>query len=509
MEPDGPDLAPGLPDLAKSFDDLGYRSEHVRGLLGVAGDISTTPADLIVHQRRLADNPGPLADVVSLLTLGFAVPAARASAALGVAGLETLVRAGAVVEDGGAVMARIRLMPHGDLWLASDRRPDVDHPLERWYVTPINPPATLLAAMTVRREGDRGLDIGTGNGVQAILLAQHCSRVVATDINPRALRFAAFNAALNGCDNIQFRLGNLLEPVAGERFDVVVCNPPYVISPDNDAVFRDSGEEPGALCAELVGQIPSHLSAGGFASVLASWPVTAGQAWSDLPASWLRRGCQAWLVQLSAEDTLQHARQWNLPRAAAGDLEGFGEAIERWVDYTSERRIERIGYGAIVLREHAGEAEVIRADEVRVGHASAGPHIQRIFAAHDVLARLDHDVSAAVCTIVDEHQVERGMRFDNGAWRYGETQVTLAAGLGLEVTLDPLMTEVFIELTSGRPVAVAAREAGLHTGLAGDDLDKLVGAACAMAHQLIALGIVIPQELAVLNEAGEDSQGRA
>ena len=103
----------------------------------------------------------------------------------------------------------------------------------RDFVPGVHRPSVTLAHLTVRRRVERALDVGTGNGVQAILAAAHAERVVATDINPRALAYAGLNASLNGCDNIEFRHGSFLDPVAGDRFDLVVSNPPYVISPES------------------------------------------------------------------------------------------------------------------------------------------------------------------------------------------------------------------------------------------------------------------------------------
>ena len=77
------------------------------------------------------------------------------------------------------------------------------------------------------------MDLGTGNGIQALLLSDHAEQVVAVDVNDHALELARFNAILNGRDDrIEFRHGSFLEPVAGERFDLVVSNPPYVLSPE-------------------------------------------------------------------------------------------------------------------------------------------------------------------------------------------------------------------------------------------------------------------------------------
>ena len=82
---------------------------------------------------------------------------------------------------------------------------------------------------------ERALDVGTGNGIQAVLASRHAGAVVATDVSERALAFAEFNCDLNDADNVELRLGSFLEPAAGERFGLVVSNPPFAISPDHDA----------------------------------------------------------------------------------------------------------------------------------------------------------------------------------------------------------------------------------------------------------------------------------
>jgi methylase of polypeptide subunit release factors len=76
--------------------------------------------------------------------------------------------------------------------------------------------------------GARLLDVGTGTGVGAIQAAIRGAHVTAIDVNPEAIRCARINALLNHADGgIELRCGDLFAPVAGERFDVVVCNPPF------------------------------------------------------------------------------------------------------------------------------------------------------------------------------------------------------------------------------------------------------------------------------------------
>ena len=55
---------------------------------------------------------------------------------------------------------------------------------------------------------------------------------------------------LNGVANIEFRAGSFFEPANGEQFDLVVSNPPYVISPETELIFRDSGKLGDSVSAD-------------------------------------------------------------------------------------------------------------------------------------------------------------------------------------------------------------------------------------------------------------------
>jgi len=104
---------------------------------------------------------------------------------------------------------------------------------------------TLLAGV----EAPRIVDVGTGTGAIALALAARLPEagVTAIDISPGALALAAENAAANALDDrVEFLEGDLLAPVAGRRFDLVVSNPPYVA--DGDEVDPEVADfEPAAL----------------------------------------------------------------------------------------------------------------------------------------------------------------------------------------------------------------------------------------------------------------------
>jgi len=105
-----------------------------------------------------------------------------------------------------------------------------------WLAHAIPPPAAPAAAGAVAGApcaapaGNlrRALDMGTGSGIGAVFAARLGYRVTAVDVNPQAVRCARINALLHGLEErIEVRLGDLFAPVAGERFDLVLFNPPF------------------------------------------------------------------------------------------------------------------------------------------------------------------------------------------------------------------------------------------------------------------------------------------
>ena len=95
------------------------------------------------------------------------------------------------------------------------------------------PETELLVDLALQREFSSLLDLGTGSGAIALAVQHHrpAARVVATDTSAEALEVARENARRLGLA-VDFRQGSWLAPVAGERFDVILANPPYVAERD-------------------------------------------------------------------------------------------------------------------------------------------------------------------------------------------------------------------------------------------------------------------------------------
>jgi HemK-related putative methylase len=138
-----------------------------------------------------------------------------------------------------------------------------------------------------RREG-RALDLGTGSGVGAVFAARRGWRVVAADVNPEAVRCARVNALLHGLDGrIEVRRGDLFAPVAGERFDLVLFNPPYFRGAPRDD--RDRAWRSRDVPERFAEGLPAALAPGGRALVVLS---TDGEG-EALLAALARHGLQA------------------------------------------------------------------------------------------------------------------------------------------------------------------------------------------------------------------------
>src|SRR5215469_6530255 len=128
--------------------------------------------------------------------------------------------------------------------------------------------AEQLDAHLVRADAEV-LDMGTGSGVCAIFAARHARRVVAVDINVAAVRCADINARLNYLEHrIEVRQGDLFAPVVGERFDLILFNPPFLRGTPRDD--RDRAWRSNDVAERFAAGLGAHLKPGGHALVLLS-----------------------------------------------------------------------------------------------------------------------------------------------------------------------------------------------------------------------------------------------
>jgi hypothetical protein len=357
-------LPPPTPDpalVARLRADLGqaaYTVEAVEELLGPLASAALGREQALPAQRVTAEAGTPLATLVRLFTLGDAVDsddAARALPTLGVAGAQGL---GLVRAEGPGVVASCDLRPYADedhgWWVASDLSElATGQPLREDHVLGIGGASTTLASWTPRPRVDRALDRGTGCGVQALHLGAHARHVTVTDISTRALAFARFNAALNGCE-WQVVHGSMLDPLAGQRFQLIVSNPPFVITPRSAGVplfeYRDAGGSGDEAVSGLVRSIGEHLEPGGIAQFLGNWEVLGGADWHERVRGWVTgTGLDAWVVQREVQDPAEYAETWARDGGHRPGTSAYEAMYDAWLRDFAARDVEALGFGVITL----------------------------------------------------------------------------------------------------------------------------------------------------------------
>ena len=332
-----------------------FTHDAVAELLGPPAHQALARNETTPGLRRTTDG-SPLATLTRLFLLQSTVSRADADRAL--PGLvDRLCNAGLLEQSVSEVAARLDCRPYAtdeqDLWVVADLTPGLDGSPYRVgadHVLGVSAASTSLAQLTIRRPAGRALDLGTGCGVQALHLAGHCAAVVATDVNRRALWTTRLNAALNQVE-VDVREGSFFDPVAGERFDLIATNPPFVISPATGErlVYRDSGLPGDRVVEHLVRTGPDHLVDHGWLQVLANWVIQRGTPWEERLSGWLRPGDDALVVQREVLDPAAYVELW-LKDAGLHGGGDYSRRYDTWLSWFEEQGVEGIGFGWINVR---------------------------------------------------------------------------------------------------------------------------------------------------------------
>ncbi|MBI4579588.1 MAG: class I SAM-dependent methyltransferase [Planctomycetes bacterium] len=381
------------------------------------------------------------------------------------------VRDPGVSREAGSVRGRIKLVAFQGLLVAFDLPPWVEGGRHEDYVMGIGSSTLTLANLTIRRRMRRALDLGTGCGILALLAARHCDEVVAVDRNARAVRFAAFNARLNGLKNVSCRQSDLFSGVAGQPFDLVVCNPPFVVSPETSYIYRDGGVAGDGLVQSIVRQVPAVLVEGGFCQMLCNWAHIEGQDWQARLRDWGRgTGCDVWAMRSDTLDAEGYAAKW-IRHTERDDPEHYQQRFEAWTEYYRSQRIEAVSGGLITMRRRAarpdesGGGNWFRGDdapEKMLG--SAGEDVAGAFEARDFLdAARDDAVLLRQRLKVSPHVVlKQSLRPSAEGWATTEASFHLEQGLAYSGQADPFVANLVARCDGSRTLGE------LMDGLAGE-----------------------------------------
>lgn len=482
----------------------GFTVPAVHELLGPTGQAAHSQNDLSFVRRvvRAAD-AGRLGGLISLFLLGDEVEEKTARTALAPLSLDAATAAGLIEVSGGQVRARLDVRPYAEAdtdvpwWVVSDFGSDVrPGPLAADHVLGIGNASLTLAQATPRDPVGRALDLGTGSGIQALHLGRHASHVVATDISERALRLAATSAALSG-QSWDLRAGSLLDPVAGETFDLVVANPPFVVSAGVDGYeYRDSGLSGDGLCEALLTGLPGVLAPGGTAQLLANWIVPDDGDWQRRLAGWLDgRSCDAWVWQREVAATSEYATLW---LRDAGEVLGsprWNARYDAWLDWFDAAGVVAIGMGLITLWHTDSDDPVLVLEDIpQPVEQPIGRELpawlarQRWLAAAEDAEVLDRPLRAANDLIRTTDSVSG----DDG-WTGAGERLRQSHGMRWEAEVDDAIAAVVAASSGTVPLRRVVALLAASLGAAADDVATAV---IPVVRDLIGRGFLVPEELA-------------
>ena len=388
-------------ELRDALHEARFTPQAVGELLGLPAHRAllrneTTPA------LRATTDGSPLSTLSRLFSLQRPVDASDADRAL--PGLvDRLCLAGVLERTVSEVRARVDVRPYGDeehdWWVVCDLTPGLDggdRSIATDHVLGISEASMTLAQLAIRSKAERALDLGAGCGVQSLHLSTHSSDVVATDVNPRALDMARATARLNGVD-VDLRDGSLFAPVADEQFDLIVTNPPFVISPGTGErlVYRDSGLPGDELVRRLVSEAPAYLRPGGWLQVLGNWVHRAGRPWDDRVEEWLTdSGCDAWVLQREVVDLPTYVELW-LADAGLHGTPQYRERYDTWLSWFADEGIEAVGFGWMSLHRTDRDDPVLRFEDWHADmEQPVGPHVRAWAEAVEATEVPDHELLA-------------------------------------------------------------------------------------------------------------------
>lgn len=505
--------------LAGVLRDAGYTAE----MLAKVGVLSRGRESLPHWElKRRSEGGGPLEALIRVFALGLAEPVASLEGVFGRPLLASLIDSGILIASGDTLRAEAALIPTADILFFRDFAPESGPgaaPPRDDLVLPVGKATLLVAQLTVRRRARLALDLGTGQGFQAVACASHCDRVIATDITERSLSFAAMNAHLNGVPlastptdrGLEVRLGGYFEPVADcrGRFDLIACNPPYVITPPQSVVGFSGGggggggggnakgkQEGDSIVSRIVREIPTYLADGGFATLVMNWQHTTRDDWPLRPQSWLGSSpVDAWLIRSSTMTARDYAMQWVERFAGSPDRVEPAE-VDRWTRHYESLGITAISFGAIIIRKRSptptGSSWFRASDlELDLKQGFAGRQIEDVFAGSTLLAGLKSgdDLLAMKLQPAAALIIRDSRTLDGNAWHRTGATLTRAEGLPLDHPSDPA-TERLLQLCDthrdvGSVLATLAAESRV-------PVDTVLREGLAAVAELLRDGLLIP-----------------
>jgi hypothetical protein len=286
--------------------------------------------------------------------------------------------------------------------------------------------------------------------------------------------------------------GDLFAPAAGRQFDLVVSNPPFVISPENRYIYRDGGMEGDEICRTIVREAPAFLNEGGFCQILCNWVEKAGQDWQERLADWFRNTrCDAWVMRSETQDIETYATTW-IRHTELHDTADFANRFEQWLSYYEGKGINAVSAGVITMRRTDRHSPWFRADDApRSMIGPAGEAIARGFELRDFLetARDDASLLEARFLLSPDAALECRQKPVPGGWQDTTRTLSLERGFNYSGRIDHFVEHILTACDGQRQLSDVL---GSIAGMPGIDLGKVKETFCGVVRSLIEHGFLLP-----------------
>ncbi|MCC5465362.1 carbamoyltransferase C-terminal domain-containing protein [Pelosinus baikalensis] len=343
-----------LYNTLKQFNDNltkhGYSESNICKLLEIETLQSIEPTYIHYYNNHKLGQ-GELEDLLRLFLLRDSLKKERITEILGECCFQNLCNLGIIIPRGNLFASRVDIYCVNEFFIATDHRYMIyeEDKIQENPVMYIGMDSLGLVHTVPKYLSKNTLDLCTGSGIQAITASCYSKKVVGIDINPRAIRFARFNAQLNGISNIKFVEGNLYVPIGNEKFDTILANPPFVPSPDSNLDFRDGGNNGEKLLEVIIKNADLHLSDAGSLFIVTDlvnvhhYEEKLNQWWGETKADKLI------LTTADRNDVLFSIPHCHYPFEQT--IEQYNAELDMWIQNFNCSSISSVNFGYILIKK--------------------------------------------------------------------------------------------------------------------------------------------------------------
>lgn len=465
------------PEIAREISGFLNECEYNEATIKNLG-LATTPwrgsAVQPLLSYKIPDNPR-LERLIRLFHFGESVPAQRTESILGPEFVDKMIACRMMRRNADLLIPECMLAPYGAFLLAGDSVTRLHEGHTDDLVLGPSSSMRMLARSLIIRQRSDVLDLGTGCGVLALVLAGSSKAVRATDINPRAEAFTRFNAALNGIANIEASCGDRFEPVEDETFDLIVSNPPFFLGPEPHLLFTSNALELDSFVESLARAAGRHLNSGGFFQMTCEWVERSDEPWKQRLTSWFEgSGCDVLVLKAYEVSTIDYTLRRAAEAAAVCPVES-GDSLLRQMRYFEQQHVSKIFGGVVSMRRRDGKNWMVFEEMEETPAESFGELLEERFATLDVITSAE-----GAALLGTRPRVAKGVRLmqpaipQEGVWKGITAYLERPGALGRRVGFEPEIIELIARFDGSKTVETIVEEVAKGRKLSATKVAEIV-----------------------------------